>query len=205
MPELKLRKTGPILNAANVVTSWRIAMCPVFIAVFLSEGLWAKVAVLAIALSFELSDLLDGILARRIVGSSDFGALFDPFADSVSRFTIFLCFMHAGYASIWMVAVIFFRDMMVSYIRVWAAKSGFILAARLSGKIKAVCQGTGILAINLLAVLRETGAIGDPGDAACWTAGAPAWIMTGVACVTAASGIDYLASNAGIFRRTDGN
>ncbi len=187
-------KGGAVLNAANLVTSWRVVMCPAFIAVFLMDGLWAKIAVLAAAVSFEASDLLDGIIARRSGGKSDFGALFDPFADSVSRFTVFLCFMHAGYAHLWMVAIIFFRDMLVSYIRVWAAKNGVVVSARLSGKLKAVCQGSAIFAINLLAVFGETGAIPDAREPAMW-------IMTGVAAVTAASGADYFAANIGMFRK----
>lgn len=182
-----------LVNAANLLTFWRIAGTPLFIAFFLTDALWAKVAVLALGLTFELSDVLDGFLARRMQGASDFGALFDPFADSVSRFTIFLCYLQGGYAHLWMVAVLFFRDSLVSFLRIQAARQGVVLSARLSGKLKAVVQGSGIFVINGLVVLAALGRTGDPAP---WALA----VMTAVTVVTALSGADYLWANLGSLR-----
>jgi CDP-diacylglycerol--glycerol-3-phosphate 3-phosphatidyltransferase len=190
-------KGGPgVFGAANLLTFWRIALIPAFMALFLTDAVWAKAAALALAASFELSDMLDGWVARRVEGVSDFGALFDPFADHVSRFLVFLCFLPMGYAKLWMVAVVFFRDALVSWIRTWAARDGIVISARLSGKIKAVFQGTGILLVCVLALGQAMGKV----DAAPATEIA-LWAMGVVAVATALSGTDYLLGNLHIFRR----
>ena len=174
-------------NAANLLTFWRIAGSPLFIVLFLTDSLWTKVAALALAISFELSDLFDGMLARRHDDASDFGALFDPFADSVSRFTIFLCYLQAGYAHIWMVAIIFFRDSLVSFLRVLCARRNVVLSARISGKAKAVVQGLGIGAVNTLVVLQAADSMEDVKPITMVILGI-------VAILTALSGADYFLS-----------
>jgi len=182
-----------VVNLANLATLYRIALSPLFVVFFLAEGVWARVAVLALALSFEVSDVLDGYLARKLYGPSDFGALFDPFADSVCRFTIFLCFMEGRFAHLWMVALIFFRDATVSFLRVLAAKRGIVLSARLSGKLKAVVQGIAIFAVNSLALAESLGRVTD--------ARSLGLIICGVvAVVTVLSGVDYFVANLRVFR-----
>ena len=88
--------------------------------------------------AIELTDLLDGMLARKLNQTSDLGKVLDPFADSLSRLTYFLCFAFAGIMPIWIFVVVLYRDLSVSFIRLLMAKSGVVMPARLSGKLKAV-------------------------------------------------------------------
>jgi CDP-diacylglycerol--glycerol-3-phosphate 3-phosphatidyltransferase len=91
--------------------------------------------------------LIDGLLARRWGQVTELGKVLDPFADCISRFSVFLCFMFAGYAHIFMVALIFYRDIIVANIRIAAAMKGTVIHARTSGKIKAVAQAVVILTV----------------------------------------------------------
>ena len=141
------------VGVANQLTLLRLALSPVFIAVFIIGGWGCYLAALLVAGLIELTDLLDGYIARSRKQTSDFGKLADPMADTVSRFSIFLCFLWGGFAELWVVALIFYRELIVAYIRVAAARAGTVLAARLSGKIKAMTQGIVILAILILIVL----------------------------------------------------
>lgn len=88
-------------------------------------------------LVMEVSDGLDGYVARRTGTVSDFGKLFDPFADSLARLTYFLGFVFTGIMPGWIFILILYRDLGVAFVRTLAMKKGVAMAAQLSGKIKA--------------------------------------------------------------------
>jgi CDP-diacylglycerol--glycerol-3-phosphate 3-phosphatidyltransferase len=188
------------VGIANKLTLIRLGLSPVFVVVFIlggrTGGQPAHVVALGIAILFEITDLLDGYLARSRKQTTDFGKLFDPMADSISRFSVFLCFLWGGYAHLGIVALIFYRDCIVAYVRIAAARAGVVMAARLSGKMKAVTQGVIILTILVLIVLTS------PNDDAALdrTRLRAQWLMLVVAVVTLWSGIDYVRSSLPVLR-----
>lgn len=144
------------MNLALKITTLRLILSPVFVLVFLQSKdnvlfLWLA---LLIAFVSELSDYLDGKIARRFNLTTDFGKILDPLADSVSRLSIFLAFFQLGYANIWMILVFFYRDSLVSTLRIMAASKSVILSARNSGKLKAVFQAVAIFGV-LLTILAQ--------------------------------------------------
>lgn len=115
-----------------------------------SPLLWV---VLVLAIFSEISDVLDGALARKMGLSSGLGQALDPLCDSLYRLTVFLAFAAAGWMPLWLVFPFLFRDIIVSYARIMAASRGASIGARLSGKIKAVVQGAaqiGVVASHML-------------------------------------------------------
>jgi CDP-diacylglycerol--glycerol-3-phosphate 3-phosphatidyltransferase len=92
---------------------------------------------LALFLVMEISDGLDGYVARRTGTVSDFGKLFDPFADSLARLTYFLAFAFTGIMPGWIFILVLYRDLGVAFVRTLAMRKGVAMAAQLSGKIKA--------------------------------------------------------------------
>jgi len=58
----------------------------------------------------ELSDFVDGRLARRDNQVTAFGKLFDPFADVISRVTYFLAFASIGIMPLWVFLVVLYRE-----------------------------------------------------------------------------------------------
>ncbi|MEN8149276.1 MAG: CDP-diacylglycerol--glycerol-3-phosphate 3-phosphatidyltransferase [Planctomycetota bacterium] len=135
------------MKIPNIITIVRILLAPVFVLCFSVDAAWGKPAALGIAIAFEVTDLADGIIARRFGMVSDLGKFLDPAADSISRFTIFLCFAWGGYASVWAVAILFWRDSLVAMLRIMGATNDVIISARWSGKIKAWVQGTAAISI----------------------------------------------------------
>lgn len=211
-PPVPARRGG--IRVANLLTLSRIALAPVFAWAFLQghvdgSARWAQWTALFVAISFELTDAFDGWVARARNEVSDFGKIVDPLADGISRFTVFLCFLAAGYTSIWAVLIVFWRDAVVSFLRVMAGKEGVALAARPFGKAKAIVQAVAILAIlvfGLVPVFPEGGLAGFH----LWWVDDPErhreiaqWLMWGVAFVTAASLVDYLRGNREVLRRLD--
>jgi CDP-diacylglycerol--glycerol-3-phosphate 3-phosphatidyltransferase len=202
------------VRIANLLTLSRIALAPVFVWTFLAghgpEHLrWAQWTAFLVAVSFELTDAFDGWVARSRNEVSDFGKILDPVADSISRFTVFLCFLAVGYADVWSIAIIFWRDAVVGMLRVLSGQQGIVLAARTWGKAKAVVQAVAILAILLFGLIP----VFPPGGIGGWFLWSvqdarhhqeiAQWILRCVAAVTAISLIDYLRGNREVLRRIE--
>jgi CDP-diacylglycerol--glycerol-3-phosphate 3-phosphatidyltransferase len=198
----------------NILTLFRLFTAPLFLAIFIGSGrngflndvcssqTGLLVCLIVVALS-ELSDILDGILARRLNQVSDFGKLLDPYADSTFRLTCFFAFAsqaHGKWVPLWMVMVLFYRDLLVTVIRTFGVERRIFVHARASGKIKAVAQGGAVIAILIVALVAgedsvayETALHGGKATALAHTL---MWIVT---VVTAWSAFDYFWSNRHLF------
>ena len=191
------------MNIAIAFTMSRVAVAPFFAWSFIhgyrssSPGfIW--LAVLC-AVLIELSDMFDGMTARARGEVTDFGKVFDPVADSVSRQTVFIAFMVTGIIPLWMYLIFFYRDAFMQLMRIICASNGIVLAARMSGKVKAVLQGVAtfvVLAVTL-ANLHHLQLVPST------VAGRPTgfWVVGAVALFTALSVIDYLIPNSHVFKK----
>ncbi len=192
------------MNLPNILTLSRIILSPVFIAFFMIDTLWAKIVCLVLILSFLATDFLDGYFARKSNLVSDAGKLLDPLADKISNFSVFLCFLIYGYAHIWMIIAIFYRDALVNLLRVFAAAKNVIISARWSGKVKTALQGVAIVMVLVLIVYEKSMAGNGANEARVVSQSVQLWsnwIMGIVAAVTALSLIDYVKANWEIIRK----
>jgi CDP-diacylglycerol--glycerol-3-phosphate 3-phosphatidyltransferase len=103
---------------------------------------WALWLALGLVGMIEISDLADGQLARRHNVVTGFGKLFDPYADSVSRLMVYWALAVAGRCLAIVPLVMAVRDVSVTYVRIVLTRRGRDGSARLSGKLKALVQGT---------------------------------------------------------------
>lgn len=129
------------------LTLSRILLGPIFLVVYLYyQDLGISLTLLPYILIFlagvsELSDMFDGALARKHNKVTELGKLLDPMADSIFRLSVLLAFTQGVIQiPLLLVCVFFYRDTIISTLRTLCALRGFALAARLSGKIKAVVQ-----------------------------------------------------------------
>ena len=183
------------MNLPTKITFTRIIGSPLFIIFFYlgwQVDKWFLWVALALVVAFEITDLIDGLLARRWGQVTDLGKVLDPFADCISRFSVFLCFMFAGYAHIFMVALIFYRDIIVANIRIAAAMRGQVIQARTSGKIKAVAQ-----ALVILMIMASMNFFGRDNG---WLLNLSLWAMGVLTAVTVWSGVDYVLGYLKIVR-----
>jgi CDP-diacylglycerol---glycerol-3-phosphate 3-phosphatidyltransferase len=97
----------------------------------------------------ELSDLLDGMIARRYGFVTEWGAMLDPFSDSISRLLIYWGLSMAGLALPLVPLTMALRDITVAYCRITMSRFGKTVSAKRSGKIKAIVQGVGAVIIIL--------------------------------------------------------
>jgi CDP-diacylglycerol--glycerol-3-phosphate 3-phosphatidyltransferase len=141
------------MTLPDKVTASRLVLAPVFFAVYLfpryfagGSAAWTVPALWVIFAVSELSDMLDGQLARRLHQGSDFGKFFDPFADTLTQLTIFLCFVIDGIFPPVLYLLVLYREYSVLFLRNLMLKKGVVMGARIMGKIKTV---TYILASGL--------------------------------------------------------
>lgn len=194
------------LSLASQLTMSRIVLTPFFLWVFFydndldysNNSLVFKVLSLLMVLGFMLTDFLDGKLARSMGEVSTLGKYLDPFSDKISNMTIFMCFIATGYAPVWMVALIYFRESSVETLRTLAASEGMIMPARRSGKWKTALQGIGIVAILLGAI--DPIRVLVPGLDGVWQI-FPKAVMGVITAITIISGIDYFVSSKHILKK----
>ena len=167
-----------------IVTAARLPLAAAAAALlaFAGAGSAAAWAALGLLLAVEVSDAMDGVLARRLAVAGRFGELFDPYCDSIARLVTYSGLAWAGLCPWWLVLVMAVRDVSVAYIRIMCVISGRQVAARLSGKLKAVVQGLG--AVVLAAMLAAAAPAAPLRSAVAW----------GVSAVTAWSLVDYFAA-----------
>lgn len=134
------------------ITTSRIPMSIAFatLVVATDARTWPMtVALLVLLTLIEISDGLDGHLARKWEVRSEWGAMLDPYSDSVSRLIVYFGLGQSGLVHPALVLVMALRDVSVSYCRILLTQSGRSVAAMLSGKIKAVVQAVGAYAALL--------------------------------------------------------
>jgi CDP-diacylglycerol--glycerol-3-phosphate 3-phosphatidyltransferase len=126
---------------ANRITLFRVFLAPVFLVLFMATQAWPSVGLLVVMVGVfaisELSDVLDGFIARKFEQTSDLGKLLDPFSDVVARLTVFLCLLLVGIAPLWVFAVVLYRELSMTFLRLLLLKGGKVQAASVWGKLKA--------------------------------------------------------------------
>jgi CDP-diacylglycerol--glycerol-3-phosphate 3-phosphatidyltransferase len=153
---------------------------------------------LVLLLICELSDIFDGFFARRQKQVTELGKILDPMADSIVRVSVFLSFTQ-GIIKLPLLLVLVFvvRDSVISTLRTLCALRGTALAARMSGKLKAVLQAVAIFAILLLMIPYTLHYLSLD-----FIRSVSFWIVLVTATYTVASGIEYLWVYRGTIRQS---
>ena len=188
---------GDFLSIANYFTFIRIIISPIFLFIYIehdnlgvSKFILPYVLILLLAIS-ELSDAFDGYLARKYNQVTDLGKVLDPMADSISRISVFLTFtLDPVKLPMPLIFIFLYRDSVVSTLRTICALKGFALAARTSGKIKAVIQAIAGFIVLLLMIPHSLGTLSSELLHFSGTL-----IISVAALYTIYSGIDYIYAN----------
>ena len=147
------------MRAALTLTLGRIIIAPLFLLFYLYyKELEIDLVFLPYLLIFllafsELSDLFDGFLARKYDQVTDLGKILDPMADTIVRLSVLFTFTQ-GIIQLPLILVLlfFYRETIISALRTICALKGVTLAARLSGKIKAILLAVVAFLILLLMI-----------------------------------------------------
>ena len=81
-----------LLSIPNLMGYFRLLMIPVFVSLYLhaetDRGYYAAAAVMGIS---SITDMFDGLVARKFNMITEFGKFLDPFADKMTHGAILLC------------------------------------------------------------------------------------------------------------------
>lgn len=167
------------MNLPNLITIGRIGLAIVIIPLLFIDRFDMRLAAFVIFLVAAISDLWDGHLARTRGLITDLGKLLDPIADKLLLAATFISFylLSHGYAPadrfpwltgvfpLWIVLLIFGRELFITLFRSYALRQGVVIAAGPAGKYKTVCQnifiGAAILWYALQSAARGNGWDGD--------------------------------------------
>jgi len=132
------------MNKADKFTTVRIIFAPVFLVIYVVPEIVPSLKFVSACILFpmlgfaEFTDFLDGFYARKLKCVSDFGKLYDPFADVFLHLSTFFCYVHTGYISFIVLLLLFYRETGMLFLRMVAAKKGVAIGARKGGKLKTV-------------------------------------------------------------------
>lgn len=188
-----------LANLPNGLTAFRLLCVPVLILLLAmpagSSGLPRDAAALVFVIA-SLTDIMDGIIARRRGLVTAFGTLADPIADKALVGTALIGLSVLGDLPWWITVVILVREIGVTLLRLWVLRSGIIPASR-GGKVKTVLQ---TIAITMYLLVLPSSLVGtDLGTA--WEV-LRTVVMAVAVALTVVTGIDYVARAVRLRERT---
>ncbi len=134
-------------NLPTFLTWLRIILIPLFVGVFyLPDTVWSmtykNTGATLIFILAAVTDVFDGLLARRLNQISAFGAFLDPVADKLMVTAALLMLVQLRRLDAAVALVIVGREMTLLALREWMAQLGASkhIAVNSLGKIKTVCQ-----------------------------------------------------------------
>ena len=132
-----------IWNVPNVLTMLRLALIPVFVALFATGH--DKLALLTFLVA-SFTDFLDGYLARKHNQITAFGKLMDPLADKVMVCTALLCQGIKGVFPWAAIAIVMGKELLMVLGGVFMLRNDVVVYSNMLGKL---AQCSFILALTL--------------------------------------------------------
>jgi len=150
---------GRKVNLPNKLTIFRVILVPVymiFIIFPVFSDTWSKILAAALFLIAAVTDLFDGMLARRLNLVTNFGKFLDPLADkfmivgALIAITASDAFSGIRWLSVWVTAIVFFRELAVTSVRLVAnSADGNVIPANFAAKLKTFFQCVCVVTILL--------------------------------------------------------
>lgn len=192
------------MNVPNKLTVARFVLTAVLMVVLFIEFPFHNTLALLVFVAASLTDLFDGMIARRDKLITNFGILMDPLADKILTCSVFIAFVGLQEIPAWMAVVIVARELAITGLRLLAASKNHVLAADGWGKQKTIFQIVAIISVLTVRSYPQWGRAGEwvfgwelagrPWSE--WSAEIAIWVAVGL---TALSGLLYLWRNRQIY------
>ena len=174
------------MNLPNRLTLFRMLLVPLMVAVFsfdawLPGGNYIAAAIFFIA---DMTDIVDGYIARKRNLVTNFGKFMDPIADKLLFCSAFIMMTYNGMLNPVLCIIFVGREIIVSGFRLVTANSGTVIAANWLGKLK-----SGLQVVAILATL-----LGNP-IFSIWNFPFDFGVMCTAAVFTIWSAVDYIVAN----------
>lgn len=140
------------MTFANIITTFRIILVPIFLIILLTEIPNGDVIAFIVFVLASVTDLLDGYVARKFNQVSKIGEFLDPLADKLLVSGALIALVSLGRVETWVAAIIILREILITAFRFYFFVSSGSFKASLVAKSKTLFQ---IIAIGLLIIYKK--------------------------------------------------
>ncbi len=192
-------------SVPNILSTFRIFLAILFVFLYLQEAIiWRSLSVAAFAVAV-VTDFFDGYIARNYQAQTTYGIFLDPLADKVLTFSGFACLPFLSPQFTWIaIGVIFFRDIVITFLRIYAEHRNLPIETRYSAKVKTVVQMFFLYVVLILGVFAQSDISIASYCQAILQSSVMNWLLWVVVAVTVYTGIEYLVLNWNIFQKKQG-
>ena len=129
-----------IWTVPNVLTMFRLILIPVFIIMFFNVPAGQdRIAALAVFAVASITDMFDGLLARKLNQITDFGKLFDPLADKLMVVTAMICQAIVGVFPWTAVIIVACKELLMMLGGLFMLSKDVVVYSNYVGKTAQVC------------------------------------------------------------------
>lgn len=143
-----------IFTRANLVTTARILLTPLFIYFLFAGKDYFEILALLIFIMASVTDAYDGYIARKYSEVTALGKFLDPLADKVLMSAAFISFVVMDLIPLWMVILVILRDFVVTGIRILMSARDNTMVTRMSAKAKTGAQ-VGVVCFILVYIITQ--------------------------------------------------
>jgi len=123
------------LTLSNILSILRVLLCIPFVLIMFSQMSSARIWGAVVMVIAALTDKLDGVLARKLHQTSEWGKILDPLADKIAVATVGLVLLGLELLPLWFVCIAIARDTLILLGGVYVkAQYGILLPSNEIGK-----------------------------------------------------------------------
>ncbi|BDU62613.1 CDP-diacylglycerol--glycerol-3-phosphate 3-phosphatidyltransferase [Candidatus Borrelia fainii] len=126
----------------NKITFFRIILSFVILFILSLEDLWNSylflILIWFLIIFNEITDVIDGYIARKYSLVSDVGKILDPYADVLQHLTYFAFFFYKGITPYYFFMIFIYRELSVGFVRNLIIQFNIVQQAKFLGKIKSL-------------------------------------------------------------------
>ncbi|WP_174220851.1 CDP-diacylglycerol--glycerol-3-phosphate 3-phosphatidyltransferase [Borrelia turcica] len=126
----------------NKVTFFRIILSFIILFLFFLEDFWNPylflILIWFLIILNEITDVVDGYIARKYGLISNMGKVLDPYADVLQHLTYFVFFFYKGITPYYFFVIFVYREISIGFIRNLIIQFNIVQQAKFSGKLKSL-------------------------------------------------------------------
>lgn len=125
------------MNIPNILTVFRLFLIPVYIAVFATSGESKELAAIIFILA-NITDVLDGYIARRFNMITRVGQLLDPLADKLMQLTVVVSLVLSGMLPVWFIIVLALKELLMILGGIYLYVKKIYVKSNIVGKLNTI-------------------------------------------------------------------
>lgn len=122
-------------HVPNLLTILRFILAPFIVVLIIQDKYLAAFIVFTIS---SISDILDGIIARKFNFITDFGKLMDPLADKITQLSILITLTFKHIIPIWMIVIVLLKELTMIIGGSFLYKKDVVVFSKWYGKLSTV-------------------------------------------------------------------